>query len=319
MPPIPGAARYSGVMEVWLTNHGGQNATLRILDGLVDRNARAIKEGKLPRLTPAIDASGTVRGALSRMSYVEEPVWYDGLESMRRGRVNARVLAAWLAAERRLDGRETRLGINDGIAVAQVGEAGVGGTTSWRCQDVSRAFGRMSTHGPGLVGAIPQDPDRGRVVECLYLGLDDDKALPVREIGDRIADHNARRILSQGLPRLYESGVVYKTEGSPERWWDAEEILANGHDDCEGLAAYRAGELLADDVVRDARVWTRLIQKPPDANGVRRGGRIFHAMTQIRTKDGRLIYDDPSVTLGMPVPNWYRDFAAQRRAAGQPL
>ena len=46
------------------------------------------------------------------------------------------------------------------------------------------------------------------------------------------------------LPLLYDSGVVYRRE-TDETWCDVLNMLAQGHEDCDGLAAARAGELLA--------------------------------------------------------------------------
>ena len=46
------------------------------------------------------------------------------------------------------------------------------------------------------------------------------------------------------LPLLYDSGVVYRREAD-ETWCDFMTLLVQGHEDCDGLAAARAGELLA--------------------------------------------------------------------------
>jgi len=46
------------------------------------------------------------------------------------------------------------------------------------------------------------------------------------------------------LPLLYDSGVVYQRERD-ETWCDFLNMLAQGHEDCDGLSAARAGELLA--------------------------------------------------------------------------
>ena len=46
------------------------------------------------------------------------------------------------------------------------------------------------------------------------------------------------------LPLLYDSGVVYRRE-TDETWCDYLNMLAQGHEDCDGLAAARAGELIA--------------------------------------------------------------------------
>ena len=46
------------------------------------------------------------------------------------------------------------------------------------------------------------------------------------------------------LPLLYDSGVVYQRE-TDETWCDYLNMLAQGHEDCDGLASARAGELIA--------------------------------------------------------------------------
>ncbi len=46
------------------------------------------------------------------------------------------------------------------------------------------------------------------------------------------------------LPSLYDSGVVYRRE-TEEVWSDVVNTITAGHEDCDALAAYRAGELLA--------------------------------------------------------------------------
>ncbi len=46
------------------------------------------------------------------------------------------------------------------------------------------------------------------------------------------------------LPLLYDSGVVYERERD-ETWCDFLNMLAQGHEDCDGLSAARAGELIA--------------------------------------------------------------------------
>lgn len=46
------------------------------------------------------------------------------------------------------------------------------------------------------------------------------------------------------LPLLYDAGIVYRRE-TVEVWSDAVGVLTQGHEDCDALAAYRAGELRA--------------------------------------------------------------------------
>ena len=60
-----------------------------------------------------------------------------------------------------------------------------------------------------------------------------------------LAQENAIILRAQpDLPLLYDSGVLYRREVD-ETWCDFLNMLAQGHEDCDGLAAARAGELLA--------------------------------------------------------------------------
>ena len=272
-------------MPVILRIRGGPDALSGVLDGLVARNRRASAAGVVPSWE---QAKGKVRVA-------KDVVWKDAP-------------AAWVDRE-----------------------ASEGSILAW--QAASAKPTAAGTVAIGFIGSKPQImvvsgvDDRSHASDArsqsfLMLTCDDDRARPVREIGDTIARHNAQRMLIHKLPPLYSSGVKYKPEGTPELWLDAEEIVAQGHDDCEGLAAYRAGELLNEGY--DARVWTRLITRPSRAmggsGGRPPGSRLFHAVTQVRDDQGKPIgYDDPSQRLGMPVPQFYRDYARQQRAAGKAL
>jgi len=44
-------------------------------------------------------------------------------------------------------------------------------------------------------------------------------------------------------PNLYQSGVVYQEEGSPEIWRDIPTVLEHGWGDCDDLACWLAAEL----------------------------------------------------------------------------
>lgn len=114
------------------------------------------------------------------------------------------------------------------------------------------------------------------------------------------------------LPGLYASGVHYRRE-QDETWCDYLNLLAQGHEDCDGLAAARAGELLA----RGARALGR---KDPGHREARRLGldSIEAEVLLLTTSDGRRpgqyhcivryrvgsrwYRDDPSARLGMPLP-----------------
>lgn len=294
-----------GRMRVLLTLHGGENALASVMAGLVERNARAIRNGQIPDNPNAVQ---------NKLTYSREPVWLDGPSALAQGRCTAGTLAAWEAAGLVTRGRapDATVGYVEGVPVVL---GSVGGTV---ISDPSVRFGRRLGDNPGAVGAIPGDPDEGRVNEFLVLLIDDPEGTPVREIGDRIARHNARRIAKYSLPDIYSSGVVYETEGSPEKWWDVEEILRAGHDDCEGLAAYVAGWHINQG--REAGVWTRMVTGPADSMGGGGGRRLFHAVARVRDPvSGQWYIDDPSAALGMTVPRWYLEHARQARARGEDI
>ncbi len=125
-----------------------------------------------------------------------------------------------------------------------------------------------------------------------------------------LARENAR-ILRQrpNLPGLYESGVVYQRERG-ETWCDYINLLARGHEDCDGLAAARAGELMArgyralepgDGGFREARRRRlRSIRAETMLRTRTRRGRpgLYHVIVRYRVA-GRWYRDDPSARLGM--------------------
>lgn len=297
----------AGRMRVLLTVHGGTRALEHVMEGLVRRNERSIRERAVPSDLPR-----------DRISYDGAPVWRDAVSVLADGVASAGSIAAWVAAERRArhegDPRAGSVVIVEGVPKVAVQVGGTSRHPAFRYSDPAESL-RPAGIVHGIVGATA-DCCRGRITEYLNLTLDDDKALPVREFGDAIARHNARRIVEKRLPELYTSGVRYQTEGRPEKWWDAEEILLNRHDDCEGLAAYRAGELIVRGL--DAGVLPRRIEAPaPEMGG--EGGRLFHAVTWVRRPDGGVAFDDPSARLGMEVPAFYLDYARKQRAAGRSL
>lgn len=60
-----------------------------------------------------------------------------------------------------------------------------------------------------------------------------------------LARHNAELLRERcDLPLLYDSGVYYQREDE-ETFLDYVNLLEQGHEDCDGLAAARAGELIA--------------------------------------------------------------------------
>ncbi|MCB9686021.1 MAG: hypothetical protein H6738_24485 [Alphaproteobacteria bacterium] len=114
------------------------------------------------------------------------------------------------------------------------------------------------------------------------------------------------------LPGLYTAGVRYRRE-QDETWCDYLNLLAQGHEDCDGLAAARAGELLArgsealtrkDGGYRDAR---RLGLTSIEAQVLLlttsdgRSPGQYHCIVRYRV-GSRWYRDDPSARLGMPLP-----------------
>ena len=125
-----------------------------------------------------------------------------------------------------------------------------------------------------------------------------------------LARENAR-ILRQrpDLPLLYDSGIVYRRE-TDETWCDILNALAEGAEDCDGLAAARAGELIArgfraldpsDAGFKEARhlrlesIYAEVLlttHAPADEPG------LYHCIVRYRVGD-RWHRDDPSARLGM--------------------
>ena len=288
----------TGRMHVVLVVHGGTQEFEQVMDGLVERNARGIREGVIPLPKHA------------RITHREEPVWRDGLLATADHVASAGTLTAWHAGAERARGLRTA-GVAMVGGVPVVVDRHASGAMHIVGNPVAAA-GWTSSCVRGLVGATAKR-DQGRITEYIVLGIDDRKGLPVREFGDAIARHNARRIRIMGYPGIYESGVYYQTEGSPELWWDVDEILAQGHDDCEGLAAYRAGELLLRG--HKARVWTRNVPSADVLMGGRGDSRsrLFHAVTRVELPGGKVAWDDPSMRLGMPVPPAYAKYLGAHR------
>ena len=83
--------------------------------------------------------------------------------------------------------------------------------------------------------------------------LADENALIIHEY-DQAAWREGRR----PLPLLYTSGARYERE-KIETWSDYLNLLEQGHEDCDALAAARAGELLA-------RGWRALLPPWEDMN-----------------------------------------------------
>lgn len=142
---------------------------------------------------------------------------------------------------------------------------------------------------------------------AVKLAFDENAAL---RLLNWLAQENARLLKERPeLPLLYDSGVVYRREND-ETWCDFINMLAQGCEDCDGLAAARAGELMA-------RGWKAL--RPGDGGyeeARRTRPQILRAEVLLRTNaavDQTGLYhclvryqvgekwhrDDPSARLGM--------------------
>ena len=125
-----------------------------------------------------------------------------------------------------------------------------------------------------------------------------------------LAQENARIFkVHPDLPGLYESGVVYDRERR-ETWCDYLALLAQGREDCDGLAAARAGELVArgaaalqpgDGGYREAKALglTTIKAEPILTTRVRPGDSgLYHCIVRYWVGADRYT-DDPSARLGM--------------------
>lgn len=65
----------------------------------------------------------------------------------------------------------------------------------------------------------------------------------VRDVVRALAAWNREYLTVYPAPRLYTGGVVYRPERGTELWRVAPYVLADGHGDCEDLAAFRLAEL----------------------------------------------------------------------------
>jgi len=125
-----------------------------------------------------------------------------------------------------------------------------------------------------------------------------------------LAQENAIVLRAQPeLPLLYDTGVVYRRERD-ETGCDVLNMRAQGHEDCDGLSAARAGELLArgykalrpgDGGYREASR-RRLASIPAEVMLTTRTGAnqpgLYHCIVRYRV--GKTWHrDDPSARLGM--------------------
>ncbi len=142
---------------------------------------------------------------------------------------------------------------------------------------------------------------------CVKLAFDEKAAV---RLLNWLAQENAVILRARpDLPGLYASGVRYRRERD-EIWCDYLNMLALGHEDCDGLAAARAGELIArgwkalssvDGGYATARRF-RLKSIPAQVLLLTRGQPdrpgLYHCIVRYRV-GGRWHRDDPSARLGM--------------------
>ena len=128
----------------------------------------------------------------------------------------------------------------------------------------------------------------------------------------QLARRNARWLrLNRSTPLLYDSGVIYRTEAE-ETFRDVYNTLKNGDEDCDSLAAWRAGEILARgsaafapgdpgwSAVRRSGVKTTIPAEVMLTTRARAGttGNMYHAIVRYQV-NGKWIEEDPSERLGM--------------------
>ena len=125
-----------------------------------------------------------------------------------------------------------------------------------------------------------------------------------------LARHNQRYILANPrFPLLYDSGVIYRRE-TVELWSDAPSALRAGHEDCDALAAWRAGELRARGAAalragdpgfeQATRARLRTIESEVMMTTRAKPGEsgMYHCIVRYRVGAG-WFRDDPSARLGM--------------------
>lgn len=110
------------------------------------------------------------------------------------------------------------------------------------------------------------------------------------------------------FPLLYQAPVVYRAEQG-EVWRTADKVLREGFEDCDGLACWRAGELLARGHqavypfesgypqarrLRPAHISARPVLLRMEAG-------LYHCVT-VYELGGEMFVDDPSLRLGMHGP-----------------
>ena len=142
------------------------------------------------------------------------------------------------------------------------------------------------------------------------VAFDEQNALELLNALARVNERILRHPKYAGkFPLLYDSGVVYRRE-KDETWSDVVNTLTQGHEDCDALAAWRAGELRArgasalrqgDGGYADAvRQKLTTIAAEVMLTTRTREGRpgLYHCVVRYGV-NGREYTDDPSARLGM--------------------
>ncbi len=140
-----------------------------------------------------------------------------------------------------------------------------------------------------------------RIVLCLDEMFEDEDEVNLvlshrvlQGVLDALQAHNEDYLrANEGTPRIFSSGIRYRPERSEdEEFWNIPRILKAGGDDCDGIAPWRAAEI----VVREgdsARCYPHWTLKPG-------GGQSYHILVERRSRrTGRLTVEDPCQRLGM--------------------
>lgn len=146
-----------------------------------------------------------------------------------------------------------------------------------------------------------------------------------------LAGENARILRARpDLPLLYDTAVVYQRERD-ETWCDVLNTILHGKEDCDGLSAYRAGELIArgwralrpGDEGYEAAVLAKPKSIPAEVFLRTRvpvgGSGTYHCVVRYPV-EGAWYSDDPSARLGMHgfIGDDIKARRAKRRARRQP-
>lgn len=108
---------------------------------------------------------------------------------------------------------------------------------------------------------------------------------------------NVALMRSQKFPPLYTTRVRYRQEPlGQENWRDAALVLRDGFGDCEDLAAYRVAELrvMHQLPARCVFRWKMFVV------GGKSRVKLYHILVGV-PHNGKLLIEDPSKRLGMPV------------------